>query len=61
MKKELEQKKKETINSITGDVNDSEVVNEAAKAAILESLKFVWIQIFINYLSFNYNYILQKI
>jgi len=41
MKKELEQKKKETINSITGDVNDSEAVSEAAKAAILESLKFV--------------------
>jgi hypothetical protein len=29
------------MNSITGNLNDSEVVNEAAKAAIIESLKFV--------------------
>jgi hypothetical protein len=29
------------MKSITGNVNDSEVINEAAKAAILESLKFV--------------------
>lgn len=30
------------MKSITGNLNDSEVINEAAKAAILESLKFVW-------------------
>ena len=41
MKEELERKKKETMKSITGNLNDSEVVNEAAKDAIMESLKFV--------------------
>ena len=41
MKEELERKKKETMKSITGNLNDSEIVNEAAKDAIMESLKFV--------------------
>jgi hypothetical protein len=40
LKAELKKKKKKTMGSITSNLNDSEVVNEAAKQAIFESIKF---------------------
>ena len=42
LKAELKKKKKKTMGSITSNLNDSEVVNEAAKQAIFESIKFAW-------------------